>query len=205
MGRWLTCPYALVALATIAFAAEDLPKHDSDESFEIEPPILIPNLERDSVQPGNASAPESAGSDIHIEKLEIKLKLAEKRAAVAESQYKRGIIDKMEAENRPVRVLRLQSDLANARVVRAQENVDVARGQLADGEKSSADLDRAEAALAEAAEAARTATLDREYAELEAAKRDLERQKKLVALGSGRKSEVKRAEQKLAELQGAKD
>ena len=180
-----------------------MPKHDPDESFEIEPPILLPNLERDSKK--NVGVPDSPTADLTIEKLEIKLKLAEKSAAAGEGQYKRGIISKMEAENRPVRVARLQSELANALLLRAQEHLDGIRTQLAAGESTAEELQLAEAALSDAAEAARGAALDREQAELEAAKRDLERQKKLLALGSGRKSQVKRAEQKLAELKAPKN
>jgi len=45
----------------------------------------------------------------------------------------------------------------------------------------------------------------RERAELDAAQLNVERQRKLLALGSGRKSEVSRAEQKLAELKTPKD
>ena len=42
-------------------------------------------------------------------------------------------------------------------------------------------------------------------AELNAAELNLRRQQKLLALGSGRKSEVARAEQKLAELKASKN
>ena len=55
--------------------------------------------------------------------------------------------------------------------------------------------------LANAAVAAKQAAEERHRAEIEQALRNLQRQKKLLALGSGRKADVSRAEQKLAELQ----
>jgi outer membrane protein TolC len=58
--------------------------------------------------------------------------------------------------------------------------------------------------LAHAIKAAHAAAAERERAELEAAKTNLQRQQKLLALGSGRKSDVARAEQKLAELKTPK-
>jgi len=45
----------------------------------------------------------------------------------------------------------------------------------------------------------------REHAEIEAAETNLRRQRKLLALGSARKSDVVRAEQKLAELKAPKN
>jgi multidrug resistance efflux pump len=55
-------------------------------------------------------------------------------------------------------------------------------------------------ALAQLIEAAQVAAAKRERAELEAAEANLHRQQKLLKLGIGQKSDVTRAEEKLAEL-----
>jgi hypothetical protein len=60
-------------------------------------------------------------------------------------------------------------------------------------------------AVADAEAAARRAAEERHRAEIEQAFRNLQRQQKLLALGSGRKADVNRAEQKLAELQASKN
>jgi multidrug resistance efflux pump len=60
-------------------------------------------------------------------------------------------------------------------------------------------------ALAQAEEAAARAAEERNRAELDAAQRNLQRQQKLLALGSGRKADVNRAQEKLAELQRGKN
>ena len=55
--------------------------------------------------------------------------------------------------------------------------------------------------IAGIAEAARIATERRHQSEIEAALRNLQRQKKLLALGIAHTSDVNRAEETLAELQ----
>ena len=106
--------------------------------------------------------------------------------------FRSGIIAKAEAEARVLKVVQLEAKLADARLATAKRKA---------GEESVAEAD--EAAVAQAAEAARRATEERKRAELEAALRNLQRQQKLLALGSGRKADVNRAEQKLAELRRA--
>jgi hypothetical protein len=202
MARWFAFSCAVVCLKA-ALAAQDLPKHDSDESFEIEPPLLIPNRSNEPL-PDVAAAGKSA-SNLDPDRLEKDLERAKKSAAGAERLFKIGVLAKVEAEQRALRVVRLQSDLENARLARAKEGMVQQEQQLAAGEISKADLSQTEVALARAIEAAHAAAANRERAELEAAELNLRRQQKLLALGSGRKSEVNRAEQKLAELKASKE
>ena len=65
--------------------------------------------------------------------------------------------------------------------------------------------DAAKTALAELIEAEQKAVAKRESAELEVAEANLRRQEKLFKLGSGRKSDVTNAEEKLAELKAPKN
>jgi multidrug resistance efflux pump len=60
-------------------------------------------------------------------------------------------------------------------------------------------------ALAQLTEAAQVATAKRERAELEFAEANLQRQQKLLKLGVGQKSDVTRAEEKIAELKAQKN
>jgi len=76
---------------------------------------------------------------------------------------------------------------------------------VAAGEIAKEELAEAETLLAHAIEAAHAAAVERERAELEAAKTNLQCQQKLLALGSARKSDVARAEQRLAELKTPKN
>jgi hypothetical protein len=203
MARWLAFPCVVVALVTMALATDELPKDDPDKSFEIEPPLLIKERPPEPSQLSTVTA--TATPIVDPDRLEKELERARKRAAGAERLFKIGALAKVEAEQRALRVVRLQSDLENARLARAKEELLSQENRVAAGEISKADLLEVERALAYAIETAHAAAASRERAELEAAETNLRRQKKLVALGSGRKSEVSRAEAKLAELKAPKN
>lgn len=197
-------PALLSALVWVAgaFAGNELPKSDDVESFDIEPPLLIPNqLDR----PPIAVAPESPAPVTDPDRLEKDLARAERNAKSAERFFKIGALAKAEVEQRALRVVRLRADLENARAAGAREELAVEQARVAAGEIAQAKLSEAEAALAHAVEASKAATAARERAEVEAAELNLNRQRKLLALGSGRKSEVSRAEKKLAELRAPKN
>ena len=191
---------AILAPVAMRICAQDLPQDPPTDSIEVEPPILLPNLERD--MPLKRSGPNETAvpADVNIEKLEIKLKLAEKSASSAERLYRSGVLSQVEAESRAMRPVRLESDIANARVALAQKELDGTRTSLAAGGSSAKDVEVAQAGLAQAEEESRAAGEKRQRAELEVAQRNLERQKKLLALGSGGKSAVRKAEEKVASL-----
>jgi multidrug resistance efflux pump len=111
----------------------------------------------------------------------------------------------VEVEQRALKVVRLESDLANAQVARAKTELAAQESQLAAGESTKDELETAKAALAQLAEAAQIAAAKRERAELDAAEANVRRQEKLLRLGSAHKSDVNRAQEKLAELKAPKD
>src|SRR5437588_3581753 len=202
MRRVLTLPVAVVATAMAALAADQPPPADADVSFEIEPPLLIPNR---SDEPLPASAAVAPVPDVDLARLEKDFRRAKRNAAGVERFCKIGALSKLEAEQRALRAIRLESDLANARLVRAKEEMLQKEKQLAAGEISKEDLAQTESALALAIEAAYAAAAKRQRAELEAAEANVHRQERLLVLGSARKSDVSRAEQKLAELKAQKN
>jgi hypothetical protein len=170
---------SMIATAVPAFALEEpelLGQSDSLPS-DIEPPPLIQNLASDdsTLDPRSASA------------IANDLARARKRASSADRLFRAGIIAKVEAEQRALRVVQLEALLAEARLEEAR--------------KAAAETGKSESEIADIAEAARIATERCHRAEIEAALRNLQRQKKLLALGSAHKSDVNRAEEKLAELQ----
>jgi multidrug resistance efflux pump len=76
---------------------------------------------------------------------------------------------------------------------------------VASGENAKDQLTSTKAALKQLSEAAQAATAKRERAELEAAEANLRRQQRLLKLGVAGKSDVDRAEEKLAELKEQKN
>ena len=202
MRRVLTLPVAVVATAMVALAADQPPPADADVSFEIEPPLLIPNR---SDEPLPASAVATPMQDVDLARLEKDFQRAKRNAAGVERFCKIGALSKTEAEQRALRAIRLESDLANARLAQVKQELVQKEKQLTAGEISKGDLTQTESALALAIEAAHGAAAKRQRAELEAAEANVHRQEKLLTLGSARKSDVSRAEQKLAELKAQKN
>jgi hypothetical protein len=140
-----------------------------------------------------------------VARLEKQLGRAKQNAAGAERLWKIGVLAKIEVEQRLLKVIRYESDLANARVARAREELAEKESQFATGEITRDELEAVKTALSQLIEAAQAATAKREHAELEAAEANLRRQQKLLKLGIGQKSDVNRAEEKLAELKAQKN
>jgi len=183
------------AAITVSALAQDASPNESLDSFDIEPPSLIPNRTNDQSL-SDAAAP----GDVDLAKLEKNFERAKRAAEGAERFCKIGALSKLEAEQRRLRVVRLECDLENARLAQAQVELDAQRSRVDAGEISKAQLVDLEAAVARATEAAQAATAKREHAELAAAEANVQRQRKLVALGSARKSDVARAEEKLEQI-----
>src|SRR5881628_3179261 len=191
----------LVGLVAATLFAQESTK--DPDSFDIEPPLLIPN--RDNEQPSTARVASAPARDVDLAKLEREFERAKRNAAGAERFCRIGALSKLEAEQRALRLVHLEFDLANARLVCAKEEMLEKEKQLTAGEIAKAEIAQTEAGLALAIEAAHAATVKREQAELDAAEANVRLQEKLLALGSGRKSDVARAEQKLAELKSQKN
>lgn len=200
MMRAVALPVTLLAAAMVTVAADPsaMNKSDEPEAFDVEPPILKQNLSDEPV-------PATGTPDAEVARLEKQLERAKRNADGAERLYKIGVLAKVEVEQRLLRVVRTESDLANARVTQAKEKVAEDESRVASGETPKDDLDAAKAALAQLTEAAQVAVAKRQRAELEAAEANVRRQQKLLKLGIAGKSDVDRAEEKLAELKTPKN
>lgn len=185
---------AVVSLSLASLGAQEFPP-SSDDSFEVEPPLLVKPWEEDR-------APDEA-QEVDPMKLAQQLERAKKSAASAERLVRAGVLAKTEAEQRALRVVRLEAELAQAQLLAAQEQVTTLKARFAAGQAAQAEVNAATATLAQATAAARTADEKYRKAQLEAAELNLRRQRKLLALGSAHKSDVARAEEKLAKLQQA--
>jgi multidrug resistance efflux pump len=195
MARIFALPVTLLALAMAVCAADQSTaiKTEEPDSFDVEPPILKQNLSDEPLPDGDMA------------RLEKQLQRAKQNAAGAERLYKIGVLAKMEVEQRLLKVVRCESDLANARVARAKEELAEKESQLATGEITKDELESIKTAVAQLTEAAQVATAKREGAELEAAEANLRRQQKLLKLGIAGKDDVDRAQEKLAELKAPKN
>jgi hypothetical protein len=192
MKRWIALA-CLVAIPIVSLIAQE-PSPDAG-SFEVEPPLLV----QPDGRPVAALEPTSKPNQ-DLAQLEKQLERAKKSAASAEPLWKAGVLAKVEVEKRALRVVRLQAELARAQLAEAQKSVVVVKDdmvQTGQGQPSSAE---SKALLAQATAAAQAAAASLAKAELDAALLNLQRQQKLFTLGSARKSDVARAEEKLAAL-----
>jgi multidrug resistance efflux pump len=87
----------------------------------------------------------------------------------------------------------------------AKEEVSAQQTRVASGEIPESETAAAISALTLATQETEAAVARRDRAELDAARLNLQRQKKLLAMGSGRKSEVSRAQEKVSALQQSKN
>jgi hypothetical protein len=184
--------------STTLFAQQSTNEPDS---FDIEPPLLIPNR-GDEPLPDAKAAP---GRGVDLAKLEKELERAKRNTAGLDRLLKIGALSKLEVEQRRLRVVHLEFDLANARLVTAKEKMLEKDTQLSTGQVAKTDITPAENNLALAIEAAHAASGKREQADITAAEANVHRQEKLLALGSAQKRDVERAEQKLAELRAGRN
>ena len=195
MTRGFAFPAAFLATVMLAAAGDQSRRNKSEEpdSFDIEPPILKQNFS--NFLPAATPAP-----DADVARLEKRFEQAKQNVGGAERLCKIGVLSKVELEQRLLRVVQCECNLANARVTVCKGEVAELESRVASGENAKDDLANARATLAQLTEAAQTATAKRERAELEAAEANLRRQQKLLKLGTANESDVSRAEEKLADL-----
>ena len=197
MIRAIALPVTFLTSAMIAVAADQSNNSDEPGEFDIEPPILKQNLSDELAEAGTP--------DGDVARCEKKLERAKQNAAGAERLWKIGVLAKVEVEQRALKVIKCEAELANARVTQAKETVAEQESRVASGETTKQELEVAKAALAQLTEAEQKALAKRESAELEFAEANLRRQQRLLKLGSAHKSDVTSAEERLAELKAPKN
>ncbi len=189
----------LLGLAATTLLAQG-PDKDPD-SFDIEPPQLIPNRDNEKV----AKAEPSPARDVDLAKLEKEFERAKRNSAALDRLLKIGALSKLEVEQRRLRVVHLEFQLAEARLLAAKEKMLEKDKQVNAGEIAKTDASPTENNLALAISAAHTAHAKSDQADIDAAEANVHRQEKLLALGSARKKDVDRAVQKLAALKSQRN
>jgi multidrug resistance efflux pump len=197
MIRAIALPVMFLTSAMITLAADQSSNSDEPGEFDVEPPILKQNLSDELAEAGTP--------DGDVARCEKKLERAKRNAAGAERLWKIGVLAKVEVEQRALKMVKCETELASARVAQAKETVAQQESRVASGETTKQELEVAKTALAQLIEAEQKAVAKRESAELEFAEANLRRQQRLLKLGSAHKSDVTNAEEKLAELKAPKN
>ena len=197
MIRAIALPVMFLTSAMIALAADQSSNSDEPGEFDIEPPILKQNLSDELAEAGTA--------DGDVARCEKKLERAKRNAAGAERLWKIGVLAKVEVEQRALKAIKCEAELASARVAQAKGTVAEQESRVTSGEATKQELEVAKTTLAQLIEAEQKAVAKRESADLEFAEANLRRQQRLLKLGSAHKSDVINAEEKLAELRTPKN
>ena len=193
----IALPVMFLTSAMIALAADQSSNSDEPGEFDIEPPILKQNLSDELAEAGTA--------DGDVARCEKKLERAKRNAAGAERLWKIGVLAKVEVEQRALKAIKCEAELASARVTQAKGTVAEQESRVTSGEATKQELEVAKTALTQLIEAEQKAVAKCESAELEFAEANLRRQQRLLKLGSAHKSDVTNAEEKLAELKTPKN
>ena len=193
----MALPVTLLTSAMIAFAADQSSNSVEPGEFDVEPPILKQNLSDELA--------DSATPDGDVARCEKKFERARRNAEGAERLWKIGILAKVEVEQRAVKAIKCEAELATARVIQAKETVAEQESRVASGAATKQELEVAKTALTQLIDAEQKAVAKREGAELEFAEANLRRQQRLLKLGSAHRSDVTNAEEKLAELKTPKN
>ncbi|HTL79803.1 MAG TPA: hypothetical protein VL136_10395 [Candidatus Babeliales bacterium] len=197
MIRSVVLPVTFLTSALIALAADQPNNSDEPGEFDVEPPILKQNLSDELAEAGTP--------DGDVARCEKKLERSKRNAEGAERLWKIGVLAKVEVEQRALKMIKCETELASARVVQAKGIVAEQESRVASGESTKQELEVAKATLAQLIDAEQKAVAKRETAEVEFAETNLRRQQRLLKLGSAHKSDVTNAEEKLAELKAPKN
>jgi multidrug resistance efflux pump len=197
MIRVIALPVMFLTSAIIALAADQSNNSGEPGEFDIEPPILKQNLSDELA--------EARTPDGEVGRCDKKLERAKRNAAGAERLWKIGVLAKAEVEQRALKVIKCEAELASARVAQAKEIVAEQESRVASGETTKQELEVAKTTLMQLTEVAQVASTKRARAELEFAEANVRRQQQLLKLGSAHKSDVTNAEEKLAELKAPKN
>jgi hypothetical protein len=197
MIRAIALPVMFLASAMIALAVDQPNNSEEPGEFDVEPPILKQNLSDELAEAGTP--------DGDVARCEKKLERSKRNAAGAERMWRIGVLAKVEVEQRALKVIKCEAEVASARVAQAKGAVAEHESRVASGEATKQELEVAKTALAQLIEAEQQAVAKRESAELEFAEANLRRQQRLLKLGSAHKSDVTNAEEKLAELKAPKN
>src|SRR5439155_4165267 len=141
MIRAIALPVMFLTSAMMALAADQSSNSDEPGEFDIEPPILKQNLSDELAEAGTP--------DGDVARCEKKLERAKKNAAGAERLWKIGVLAKVEVEQRALKVIKCEAELANARLAQAKDRLAEQESLVASGESTKQQLDVAKSALAQ--------------------------------------------------------
>src|SRR5213080_2433835 len=112
MTRIFALPVVVIGTAMLALAADQSSNSGEPSEFDIEPPILKQNLSN-----------EPLSSEAEVARLEKQFQLAKQIAAGAARLCKIGVLSKAEMEQRLLKVIQCECNLAIARLAFCEQQI----------------------------------------------------------------------------------
>src|SRR5215831_11070591 len=128
MIRTIALLVMFLTSAMFALAADQSSNSEEPGEFDIEPPILKQNLSDELAEAGTP--------DGGVARCEKKLERAQQDAASAEHLWKIGVLAKVEVEQRALKVIKCEAEVASARVAQAKERVAEEESRVASREST---------------------------------------------------------------------
>jgi multidrug resistance efflux pump len=193
------------ALGGRAFAAEgDLPQRKAGEApdrgaalFPADIGDVLPGKELPTFE---LMPPDPA---TNVETARAAFERAQRKEVRWDKLFKSGVVAKVEAEACVLATARARARLEKARVAEQQRALDELRQRAAGGQLNADTIKSAESALQTAQTMSTEADAALHRTELLLAEANVDRQRRLLAMGAGSKSVLQRAESTLAQLQHA--
>ncbi len=135
-----------------------------------------------------------------LEKATAEYERAQRKEERWQKLWKAGVLAKVEAERATLQTARSRVTLAHARVAKQQTALEELRARAKDGAAPADAIASAESALQTAQAMAAEAEASLRRTELLLAEANVDRQRRLIELGAGSKTQLQRAENALANL-----
>jgi multidrug resistance efflux pump len=186
--------WLLLCGATL-LAEEELPQRDGREPLEFEP-----SLQLYEVQPETTGPTVPWETPIEEEKARQSAEAAQRKAKRWQQLQKSGVVSKVEAECAAVQANRATLRYQQGRVATLRAQIQRLQQRAAKGEPTAEMIISAQSALRTAMQLTAEAGAIVKRTDLEFAKGNLERQRRLLAIGLGSKNQVKKAEESVRQL-----
>ena len=195
---------ALALCASVLAAETDLPRKQSGETPDAGAALF--RSEIGDVLPGQELPifellpPEPA---LDVDRAKTDLDRAQRKEQRWQKLVKTGVLSRAEAEATVLATARARARYEKARVAAQQRALEELRQRVAGGQLSADTASAAESALKTAQTMAAAAEANLQRTELLLAETNVDRQRRLLTLGVGSKTQLKRAESVLLQIKGS--
>lgn len=189
---------AMMMLSRAYAAEEALPQRDDRAPFEFEPQLQLYD-----VKPEAGGPTEAWAIPADVNKAKTDADRAQRKAQRWQQLQKSGVLSKVEAERAQLQANRAVYKFQQSRVAELRKQIESLKARIANGGGGEELLVTAEATLANSESLAAEAEASLQRTDLEFAQNQLDRQRRLAAVGLTPKSQVQKAQTALEQVKAS--